>query len=79
MPSVIKENSNPKRSYTVANVPPPQKQSPKKPLTKPEAKESPPQPKVKKLEQVAPKIETNTDSVSPVENEINSVSISTLL
>ncbi|XP_040210375.1 junctophilin-1 isoform X1 [Rana temporaria] len=71
LPSVVKEDSNPKR-LTVANMPPPLKQSPKKPLTKPEAKESPPEPKVMKLEKAAPKKQINTDLVPPVENEINS-------
>nr|DBA24199.1 TPA: hypothetical protein GDO54_011891 [Pyxicephalus adspersus] len=79
LPSVVKEDSNPKRTSTVANVPPPQKQSPKKPLTKPEAKESPPEPKVRKFEQVAPKNKANKNSVSPVENEINSVSFDTII
>ncbi|XP_018423036.1 PREDICTED: junctophilin-1 [Nanorana parkeri] len=71
MPSIVKEDSYLKKS-TVSNVLPPQKQSPKKPLTKPEAKESPPDPKVKKLEQVAPKNEANTNSASRAVNEINS-------
>ncbi|XP_069813563.1 junctophilin-1 [Dendropsophus ebraccatus] len=67
----IKENSNPKKLPPPVNVPPPQKQSPKKPLAKPEAKESTPEPKLKpKL--VAPKNQTNNDSVSPIENEIHS-------
>ncbi|XP_073406875.1 junctophilin-1 isoform X2 [Dendrobates tinctorius] len=67
----IKENSNPKKLPPTVNVPPSQKQSPKKPQSKPDAKESTPEPKVMP-QFVASKNQPNNDSVSAIGNEMNS-------
>ncbi|OCT76900.1 junctophilin-1 [Xenopus laevis] len=67
-----KEDLIPAKSSALARIPPSQKPSPKKPVTKPEAKESKPEPKVKKAEPAAPKNPANKESLSPVENEVNS-------
>ncbi|OCT74819.1 junctophilin-1 isoform X1 [Xenopus laevis] len=70
--SEVKGDLNPVKSSALARIPPPQKPSPKKPVTKPEAKESKPEPKVRKAEPAAPKNPANNEALSPVENEVNS-------
>ncbi|XP_063780045.1 junctophilin-1 [Pseudophryne corroboree] len=73
LPSGVKVDSNPKKQITtIANVPPPQKQSPKKPLINPVAKESKPEANAKKPNHVTPKNQTNNDSLPPVVTETNS-------
>ncbi|KAG8441921.1 hypothetical protein GDO86_010922 [Hymenochirus boettgeri] len=65
-------DASPAKSTVSPYISSSQKQSPRKPVTKPETKESKPEPKVKKSEPVAPKNQANNDSLRTVDNELNS-------
>ncbi|KAM4689738.1 junctophilin-1 [Discoglossus pictus] len=71
LPSDITD-ANPTKSSALARVTPSQKQSPRKPVTQPDAKESKPEPNSKKPVLKAPKNQANNDSLSPLGNELNS-------
>nr|XP_033789196.1 junctophilin-1 isoform X1 [Geotrypetes seraphini] len=72
------EDSNPAAS-ALARTLPAQKQSPRKPLKKIEAKESQPEPKVKKPELATPKNQMNNDSQFSSEHEVNSTPNSVMI
>lgn len=71
------EDANPSSS-ALARIPPPQKSSPARSVTKPEAKENKPDTKVKKPEFAAPKNPANNESHSSVEKEVDMCSVSAI-
>ncbi|CAH2285427.1 junctophilin-1 [Pelobates cultripes] len=78
--SDLKAKANPSKPSAFTNLPQVQMPSPKKPVVKPDAKESRPEPKLKKQDSVAPKNETNNnDSLSTIGNGINSRPSSVLI
>ncbi|XP_053322621.1 junctophilin-1 [Spea bombifrons] len=76
-----KENANSSKSSALARTPQSQTPSPKKPVTKPDAKESRPEPKVKKSDTVAPKKHANNKlpSVNGVNSRPSSVLIALVM
>ncbi|XP_053571111.1 junctophilin-1 [Bombina bombina] len=72
LPSDVTDNTNPSKPSILTRIGPAEKQNPRKSVTKTDAKESKPEPNTKKTESTAPKKGANTNSVSPLGNELNS-------